>query len=135
MITWAVALGAISLVLLAVTAAQWPSAPRTPDADGRPPTAGWRGGIILFAVSLLLLGSLWAAATSLGWNRDRVMWVGLGAFLATMTLGRPWWFWDNYRARWLRDAIGDEPTAALYLALSAVLVWVGLFTNWPFGRR
>jgi hypothetical protein len=52
-----------------------------------------------------------------------------------MTISRPWWFWENYKARWLRDAIGDGPTAVLYLALSAVMVWVGLYTDWTFGRR
>ena len=64
-----------------------------------------------------------------------MLWVGLGTFLAIMTVSRPWWFWENYRARWLRDVIGDRPTATFYLALSAVMVWVGLFTKWPFGRR
>lgn len=35
----------------------------------------------------------------------------------------------------MRGAIGDEATAAVYLALAAVMVWVGLYTNWTFGRR
>ena len=50
-------------------------------------------------------------------------------------ISRPWWFWENYKARWLRDAIGDGPTAFIYLLLSAILVWVGLFTSWTFGHR
>ncbi len=104
-------------------------------SDGRPPTAGWRGGLVLFAVSLLSIGALWALADAFGWNRDRVLWVGLGAFLSLMTIARPWWFWENYKARWLRDTIGDGPTAFIYLLLSTLLVWVGLFTNWTFGRR
>ena len=97
--------------------------------------ARWRGGVILFAVMLLLMGMLWATAAELGWNRDRVLWVGLGAFLVLMTISRPWWFWENYKARWLRDSIGDGPTVVVYLAFSAVLVWVGLYTDWTFGRR
>ncbi|HYL28708.1 MAG TPA: hypothetical protein VEU27_02180 [Gemmatimonadales bacterium] len=103
--------------------------------DAEEPPAGWRGGVILLGVSLLTLGALWALAAGFGWNRDRVLWVGLGAFLSLMTISRPWWFWENYKARWLRDAIGDGPTAFIYLLLSAILVWVGLFTNWTFGRR
>lgn len=52
-----------------------------------------------------------------------------------MTLTRPWWFWENWKARWLRDLIGDGGTALVYLTLAAVMVWVGLFTDWTFGRR
>lgn len=74
-------------------------------------------------------------AGELGWSRDRVLWVGVGNYLALMTLTRPWWFWDNYRARGLRDSIGDGPTALLYLALSGVMVWVGLYTDWTFGHH
>jgi hypothetical protein len=103
--------------------------------DDRPPTAGWRGGLVLVAVSLGTLGGLWALAGGFGWNRDRTLWIGMGAFLSLMTVARPWWFWENYRARWLRDAIGDGPTIFIYLAMSALLVWVGLYTSWTFGRR
>jgi hypothetical protein len=52
-----------------------------------------------------------------------------------MTLARPWWFWENYRARWLRGLIGDEPTAGLYLVIAAAMIWVGLFTEWTFGPQ
>ena len=38
---------------------------------------------------------------------------GPWAFLAVMTLTRPWWFWENYKAWWLRGLIGDEATASL----------------------
>jgi hypothetical protein len=31
--------------------------------------------------------------------------------------------------------IGDEATAVLYLAIAGVMVWVGLYTDWTFGRR
>jgi hypothetical protein len=128
------AFGLLSLTLLVVAARQWSSDRVEPDA-GPPARSSWRGNLILFAVSIVFLGGLLALAGTLGWSRDRVLWIGLGNFLALMTLTRPWWFWDNYRARWLRDAIGDAPTALLYLALSGVMVWVGLYTNWTFGRR
>jgi hypothetical protein len=125
----AIALALLSLALLAVAARQWSS-------DGVEPEArtGWRGNLILFAVSMAILGGLLGLSRELGWNRDQVLWIGLGNFLALMTLTRPWWFWDNYRARWLRDSIGDAPTALLYLALSGIMVWVGLNTSWTFGR-
>ncbi len=63
------------------------------------------------------------------------MWLGGGAFLVIITLARPGWFWDNYRTRWLRSLVGDEATAACYLVLAGVMVWVGLFTDWTFGRQ
>lgn len=99
-----------------------------------PIPSGFVGGMILFLVSALSVGILWLGATELGWPRDRTLWVGVGAFLALMTLARPWWFWDNYRARWLRGLIGDEPTAGLYLAIATAMIWVGLFTDWAFGQ-
>ena len=97
--------------------------------------SGLRGGIILLLVSAVSVGTLWIVAGELGWPRDRTLWVGVGLFLAAMTLTRPWWFWENYKARWLRGLIGDEPTAGIYLAVAAAMVWVGLFTEWTFGRQ
>lgn len=110
------------------------------ESDGEPGGAdparsGVVGGLILFLVSALSIAILWLGAMELGWPRDRTLWVGVGAFLAIMTLARPWWFWENHRARWLRDLIGDESTAGLYLAIAAAMIWVGLFTEWTFGRH
>jgi hypothetical protein len=127
-------LALMSLTLFVLAAGEWPAPSPESDSD-HPVRAGWRGGLILFAVTLLLMGTLWATAAELGWNRHRVLWVGLGAFLAVMTISRPWWFWENYKARWLRDSIGNGPTTFIYLAFSAVLVWVGLYTDRTFGRR
>ena len=81
------------------------------------------------------LKPVWIGASRLGWPRDRTLWVGMGSFLALMTLARPWWFWENYRARSLRGLIGDEPTAGLYLVIAAAMIWVGLFTEWTFGPQ
>jgi len=86
-------------------------------------------------VSLAWLGGLWVLADLFGWNRDRALWLGFAGFLALMTVLRPTWFWENYRARWLRGVVGDEGTALLYLLLAGIMVWVGLFTDWTFGRR
>jgi len=51
-----------------------------------------------------------------------------------MTIRRPSWFWENYKARWLRNSIGDAATA-VYLAVAAIMVWIELNTDWGFGRR
>lgn len=130
----AIGLAAVSVMSLAWAAREW----RGPGGESPAEPAersDRRGGVILLVVSLLVLGGLWALAEPMGWGRDRVLWVGLGAFLAVMTMTRPWWFWENYKARWLRQLIGDEPTAVLYLLLAGVMVWVGLFTDWRFGRH
>jgi hypothetical protein len=103
--------------------------------DPEPARSGFIGGLILLLVCALSVAILWLGAMELGWPRHRTLWVGVGAFLAVMTLARPWWFWDNYRARWLRGLIGDEPTAGLYLAVAAAMIWIGLFTEWTFGRH
>jgi hypothetical protein len=130
----AVVLAAVSLVCLALAADAWLTSRAEPPA-GRSEPGVWRGNLILLAVSLFLLGGLWTVAEPFGWRRDRALWVGFGAFLALMTVTRPWWFWEHYKARWLRNLIGDEPTALIYLLLAGVMVWVGLFTEWSFGRR
>jgi hypothetical protein len=94
----------------------------------------WRGGLILTGVTLLSLAAVWWGAGAFGWGRDRALWVAFGACLALATVIRPWWFWENYKARWLRGLIGDEGTALVYLVVAGVMVWVGMFTNWHFGR-
>ncbi|HEX3274908.1 MAG TPA: hypothetical protein VHR43_08645 [Gemmatimonadales bacterium] len=111
-------------------------------SDSAPPTdrggsdrSGFAGALILLLVAGLSVGLLYGFSSTFGWPRDRTLWVGLGGALGLLTLLRPWWFWDNYRARWLRNLIGDEPTAGLYLAVAAAMIWVGLFTQWTFGRR
>jgi uncharacterized protein YbjT (DUF2867 family) len=109
---------------------------RDPERDAdRPDRSGWRGNLILLTVCLLAVGTLCVAAKEFAWARDRALWAGLGAGLALLTLTRPWWFWENYKARGLRALIGDESTALVYLAVAGAMVWIGLTTNWPFGRR
>ena len=130
----AITMALVSVVLLALAVGGWPGR----DTEGESDSArryGWRGNVLLFLISIGLVGSLWAVAAVVGWNRDRTLWVGLGAFLGLATLARPWWFWENYRARWLRNVIGDGATIMLYLAVAGMMVWVGLNTNLTFGRR
>jgi hypothetical protein len=128
----ALTLALVSLTLFTFAATDL-AAGDTKPADERP-RAGWRGGFVLLAVSFTVGSLLWFVSRLEGWSRDRVFWVGCGAFLGVLTLLRPWWFWENYKARWLRNAIGDEPTAIFYLVVSAICIWVGLNTDWTFGR-
>jgi hypothetical protein len=130
----AIAFALLSLLFAALAANEWSES--SDDAERREPSrSGFVGGMLLLLVCGLSVGILWLGATELGWPRDRTLWVGVGSFLAVMTLARPWWFWDNYRARWLRGLIGDEPTAGLYLLIAAAMIWVGLFTEWTFGPQ
>jgi hypothetical protein len=84
---------------------------------------------------LLVVTSLWVIAADGGWPRDRTLWVGVGSFLAIMTLTRPWFFWENWKASSLRGVIGDDATILVYLAVAGAMVWVGLYTDWIFGRQ
>jgi hypothetical protein len=93
------------------------------------------GHLILFGVSLLSVAFLPGVAAAGFWEENRTLWVGLGLFLVLLTVTRPWWFWENYKARLLRDLVGAEATTLFYLLVSAAMVWVGLFTNWKFGRH
>ena len=124
----------LSVGLFAVAAREW-SAPRSEGDSPDTGRNGWWGGVVLFLVSVGLVGSVLVVAGIAGWKRDRAMWVGLGGFLGLLTILRPWWFWENYRARWLRKVIGDVATIVMYLAFAAIMVWVGLNTDWGFGRR
>jgi hypothetical protein len=108
-----IAFAVLSVICLAWAASEWGRLRADSSAEPSERSAG-RGGLILLVVSLLLLSVLWGLAGPFGWSRDQAFWVGLGTFLAVMTVTRPWWFWENYRARWLRELIGDEPTALLY---------------------
>ena len=133
MLLWVFGFSAVSLAFLLLALRAWRGETVTvaAPAERRP----WRGRLILTGISLLSLAAVWLAADSLGWQRDRALWAGLGVLLGLSTVMRPWWFWEDYKARWLRGLIGDEATAFLYLLLSAVMVWIGLFTDWHFGRQ
>jgi hypothetical protein len=95
----------------------------------------WRINAIGALVSVAFVATVLAIARIQGWDRDQALWVGFGGFLGLMAILRPFWFWDNYRAQWLRGVIGDEATAAVYLIVAIIIVWVGLNTDWGFGRR
>ncbi len=130
----AIGFALLTVGLLALAAKEWlaPSSAKKSDPAER---SGCQGGLTLFLVSIVFVGGVLVTADLAGWDRDRAMWVSMGVFLGVLTLARPWWFWENYRARWLRGVIGDEATAVLYLVVAGICLWVGLNTNWTFGRH
>ena len=130
----AIVFAMVSVVLLAYAIRPWSAPPSEVGSDERARTR-WQGNLLLFLLSIGLVVSVLLAAELAGWNRDRALWISVGSFLGLMTLLRPWWFWENYRARWLRNLIGDEATMVVYLGIAAIMVWVGLNTDWTFGRR
>ena len=123
----------ISLTCLVLAARAWRSEEVSAPVQGD--RGQGRGGLILAGITLLSLAGVWAGADAFGWGRDRALWVAFGVFLALATVSRPWWFWENYKARWLRGLIGDEATALVYLVVAGMMVWVGMFTSWHFGRQ
>jgi hypothetical protein len=130
----AIILAVLCVLLLVAAVREWSSG----RADGESvdaPRPGWWGNALLFLVALGSVGAILTAAQVTGWSRDSAMWVGIGGFLGVLTVLRPWWFWENYRARWLRNAIGDGATTTVYLVLAAIMMWIGLNTDWGFGRR
>jgi hypothetical protein len=122
-----IALSAVSVACLVAALRAWHEPSQDPAPPRRPEV---QGNLILLGVSLLL----GAAQAGVG-EENRMLWVGLGLGLTLMTVTRPWWFWENYKARWLRELIGDGATTAFYLLVAAAMVWVGLFTDWTFGRH
>ena len=130
----AIIVALLSIGFFVVALARWPASGGERESDLRS-RHGWSGGLLLFSISIGLVATLLAVAGAAGWNRDRTLWVGFGAFLCFMTVLRPWWFWENYRARWLRKLIGDGATILVYLVVATIMVWVGLNTDWTFGRQ
>jgi hypothetical protein len=130
-----VALALLSLTFLAIAVRQWTSSRDQRGITALTAPGSWSGNLIIFTVALVAVGGLIAAAAVFGWPRDRTLWIGIGTLLGLMTLSRPWWFWENWKARFLRNLIGDAATAAVYLAIAGVMIWIGLATDWKFGRQ
>ena len=127
-----IALSAVSVACLVAALRAW----HEPSQDPAPPRRSeFQGNLILLGVSLLSVVVLLGAAHAGVGEENRMLWVGLGLGLTLMTVTRSWWFWENYKARWLRELIGDGATTAFYLLVAAAMVWVGLFTDWTFGRH
>ena len=95
----------------------------------------WRGDTRFAWLPFILLAFATAAialaALLQSWLGLR-FWSGFFGSLAVIqawcTWQLPWWFWEGWRARWLRSLIGDRATrivcgtAALLLAIAAIKV-------------
>jgi hypothetical protein len=99
----------LSLALRVTAVVRWSA--RAADETAAAERSGWCRGLTLFAVIVLLLVGLLVVSARAGWPRDRALWIGVGTLLALLTLTRPWWFWQNWKARWIRGLIGDAATA------------------------
>jgi hypothetical protein len=75
------------------------------------------GPIALVIASILV-------AHALRLDEDVVLGFGMSAVLGTLTIMRPWWFWQDRRARWARKLIGDRATIGFYLLVAAVVAVV-----------
>ena len=59
----------------------------------------------------------------------RVFFTSFGGGAALCAWLLPHWFWNVPKMQDLRLLLGDWLTRAIYFALAAVLIWLGLFTN------
>jgi hypothetical protein len=98
------------------------------------PRYRWYGSLLLMVSALASIAAVYAIGLPTV-NLNRAVWTGFGLFLLAMTVTRPWWFWEHYKARMLRRLIGDGPVIVSYLGLAAAMIWIGLFTDWTFGKR
>jgi hypothetical protein len=57
---------------------------------------------------------------------ERTVLVGFALGLAWVTARKPWWFWDHWKAHFLRRLIGDTATTVAYLAIAILLLYLGL---------
>jgi hypothetical protein len=130
----AIILAIVSAACLVWAVREWnPS--RRPESEPSSNRNTWREALFGIFITLLWILTIAVIANANNWGRDRALWLGLGSFVAVMTVVKPKWYWNNYRARWLRDSIGDTATTAFYLLVAAMMIWAGLFTNWTFGRN
>ena len=100
----------------------------------RDPRASITVGGLLAAVkfALPLLGGLVAlvaipAALS-AWRKldfASMYWIALGLTLAGLTLTRPWWFWYQPRAQFVKLFLGERGTIVAYLFVALVGVLIG----------
>jgi hypothetical protein len=59
----------------------------------------------------------------------------MGGCLVAYASLRPHWFWGLARTQEIRLLLGDRLTRLLFLAVGAVLLWLGLFTDLQFPPR
>lgn len=54
----------------------------------------------------------------------------LGMYIILVTWRRPAWFWNDLKASWFRDVIGDTATTALCTIVGLVIAGLGAGRQW-----
>ncbi len=93
--------------------------------DHRGPTLR-RGLLIATALFLVFAALARALAVYAGISEDRTLVAGFGLALGWCTLRKPWWFWDHWKAGFVRGLIGDQATTIVYLVFAALLLYAAL---------
>jgi hypothetical protein len=73
--------------------------------------------VVVGPMALVIASFMVAHALRL--DEDVVLGFSMSAALSTLTIVRPWWFWQDRRARWARKLIGDRATIGVYLLVAA----------------
>ena len=76
-------------------------------------------GKVVVPIALVIASILVAHALRV--DEDVVLGFSGSAALGTLTIVRPRWFWQDRRARLLRELIGDRATIGAYLLAAAVV--------------
>ena len=58
---------------------------------------------------------------------ERTLLIGFGIGLAWGATAKPWWFWEHWKAQFLRKLIGDNAVVALYLVMALLLLYAAVF--------
>lgn len=82
--------------------------------------------------TLGLFGFLLLLSSLTGIPRERVLTGGFGTYVLVLTVLRPAWYWENPKAKAMRQALGDEAAAGFYVILALVLMYLGTFTDCRF---
>ena len=93
--------------------------------DHRGPTLR-RGLLIATALFLVFAALARALAVYAGISEDRTLVAAFGLALGWCTLRKPWWFWDHWKAGFVRGLIGDQATTIVYLVFAALLLYAAL---------
>ena len=78
--------------------------------------------VVVGPIALVVASIMVAHALRL--DEDVVLGFSTSAALGALTIMRPWWFWQDHRARWARELIGDRATIVFYLLVAAVVAVV-----------
>ena len=79
-------------------------------------------GIVVAPIALVIASIMVAHALRL--DEDVVLGLSMSAAFSTLTIVRPWWFWQPRLTGGLRVVIGDRATIGTYLLIAAVIAGI-----------